>query len=280
VRTVAIVSMKGGVGKTAIAANLGASLARMASGETLVVDFDPRNQLGIHFGMDPRSGVGLAETLLIGANPGPLIHTPSDGPDYLPFGRVTDRDRAELESIASKRPHVLQQALCESPLSGYAFVVIDSAPGPSSLLLPVLLAADLVVAVVLADAASFATLPDLLELSGMASERRRPENLHVLINAADDDTCLGRDVRALLGAQKDVSVLPFAIHRDEAVREALACRRTVLAHAPTSQASADFRSLAEWLRQEMAREVSAPPVRPSEGTAPVVAVVAAPAAEG
>src|SRR5262249_15451713 len=103
--------MKGGVGKTAIVANLGAVLARMAPGETLLVDFDPRNQLGIHFGMDPRSGVGLAETLLVGAGADQLIHTPSEGPDYLPFGRVTDRDRAELETLALRRPDVLQQVL-------------------------------------------------------------------------------------------------------------------------------------------------------------------------
>jgi cellulose synthase operon protein YhjQ len=272
--------MKGGVGKTAIAANLGFALARTAPGETLLVDFDPRNQVGIHFGMDPRSAAGLAETLLVGTSPGPLIRTTSEGPDWLPFGRITDRDRVQLEAIAAKRPDLLQQALNEPPFADYAFALIDSAPGPSSLLLPVLLAADLVIAVFLADAASFATLPDLLELADVASEQPRYRGTHVLINGADDNTCLGRDVRALLAAQMDLSLLPFPIHRDEAVREALACQRTVLAHAPTSQAAADFRSLAEWLRHEMAREVSAKAARPSETATPVVAQVAAPAAKG
>jgi cellulose synthase operon protein YhjQ len=278
VTKVAIVSMKGGVGKTAIVANLGAVLARMAPGETLLVDFDPRNQLGIHFGMDPRSGVGLAETLLVGAGADQLIHRASEGPDYLPFGRVTDRDLAELETIALRRPDVLRQVLGEPPLSDYTFVLMDSPPGPSSLVLPVLLAADLVLAVFLADAASFATLPDLLELSQAVEQRPHFRGMHVLVNGANDSTSLGRDVRVLLAAQKDLPVLPLAIHRDEAVPEALACQRTVLVHAPTSQASADFRSLAEWLRHELARAVSAPPMRASE--APASLVVAAPAAEG
>ena len=51
-RVVAVVSQKGGVGKTSLVQNLGAELA--ASGaRTLLVDFDPQSNLTSGWGLDP-----------------------------------------------------------------------------------------------------------------------------------------------------------------------------------------------------------------------------------
>jgi chromosome partitioning protein len=51
-RIVAVVSQKGGVGKTSLVQNLGAEMA--ASGErTLLVDFDPQSNLTTGWGLDP-----------------------------------------------------------------------------------------------------------------------------------------------------------------------------------------------------------------------------------
>src|SRR5262249_6524897 len=140
-------------------------------------------------------------------------------------------------------------------------LLVDSAPGPSSWLAPVVLAGDLVLAVLLADAASFATLPQLLGFFDEACTRRAAGSLHVLVNCGDDGTNLRRDLRALLGAQTHLSVLPMAIHRDEAVREALARQKGIRSHAPTGQATKDLDALADWLRAELTRKDDAEPVR-------------------
>ncbi|MGK4924212.1 AAA family ATPase [Bordetella hinzii] len=59
-KTIAIVSAKGGVGKTTIAATLGLALSR-AGHPALVLDLDPQNALRFHLGADTEaaeSGVG------------------------------------------------------------------------------------------------------------------------------------------------------------------------------------------------------------------------------
>jgi hypothetical protein len=59
-----------------------------------------------------------------------------------------------------------------------------------------------------------------------------------------------------------VSLLPFVIHRDQAVPEALARQRPLVETAQSSQAAADFRCAAEWVMDTLAaqpREKEAPP---------------------
>src|SRR5262249_4053827 len=232
--------MKGGVGRTTIVANLGVALAREMPGEVLVVDFDARNQLGMHLGLETHNCRGLAHALLTEGSIASVVQTSPDGPDCLPFGRVNERERSQLEALICNAPETLCRALAAPEFSHYRWALVDSAPGPSSWLAPVVLAGDLVLAVLLADAASFATLPQLLGLFDEAGTHRAAGSLHLLVNCGDDGTTLGRDVRALLGAQTHVSVLPMAIHRDEAVREALARQKGIRSHAPTGQATKDL----------------------------------------
>ena len=50
---IAIVSAKGGVGKTTLTANLATALDRLGVATLLLADLDPQNALGLHFGVDP-----------------------------------------------------------------------------------------------------------------------------------------------------------------------------------------------------------------------------------
>jgi cellulose biosynthesis protein BcsQ len=111
-------------------------------------------------------------------------------------------------------------------------------------------AADLVIAVLLADAASFASLPALV--AQLEAQRRAGARFaaHLLLNGVDG-VALSRDVRTLMEAQAEISVLPLVIHRDEAVREALGAQRPVVEHAPSGQAAADLRQLAQWISDEL-----------------------------
>ena len=51
-RIIAVVSQKGGVGKTSLVQNLGAELA-LAGQRTLLIDFDPQSNLTTGWGIDP-----------------------------------------------------------------------------------------------------------------------------------------------------------------------------------------------------------------------------------
>ncbi len=256
-KTVAIVSLKGGVGKTTTAANLGAALAQQAPGDVLLVDSDPRNQLGIHFGLGC-DAPGLAQRSIRGAGWARAARQVSDGVSCLPFGALSPSELRELEALLVRHPELLREGLADPALKQFSLAVIDSAPWPSQLLERVLPLADLVLVVLLADAASFATLPSL---RGLLQQHPRAA-AHVLVNGVDG-TRLARDVRAVLGSLPQVSLLPFVLHRDQALPEALASERPVLETAPSSQAAEDFRCAAEWVVEALAarpRESEQPPV--------------------
>lgn len=239
-KKVAIVSLKGGVGKTTTAANLGAALAPHVPGGVLLVDFDPRNQLGIHFGLG--GDVGLAQRSLRGASWARSAQEVSDGITCLPFGEASHSEVRDFEALLARHPDLLRNGLSDPAFMQFPLAVIDAAPWPSELLERVLPIADLEVIVLLADPASFATLPSLRALL----QRHPRAEAHVLLNCVDG-TRLARDVRTVLSAQPSVSVLPFVIHRDQAVPEALARQRPLLETAQSSQAAADFRCAAEWV---------------------------------
>jgi cellulose synthase operon protein YhjQ len=252
-KTVAVLSPKGGVGKTTTAANLAAALVQRAPG-VLLVDFDPRNQLGIHFGLD--EDVGLAQRSLRGASWARSAHDVGDGLTCLPFGTLGHAGVSDFEALLREYPGLLRDGLADAAFARFPLAVIDTAPWPSPLLERVLAFADLSVIVLLADPASFATLPSLASLL-----RRHPRiEAHVLVNGVDG-TRLARDVRAVIAAQTALSVLPFVIHRDQAVPEALAQQRTAVETARSSQAAADFLCAADWVIDALA-------ARPADEEAP------------
>lgn len=265
--TVAIVSMKGGTGKTTVAANLGALLTQDKDSNVLMMDFDPRNQLGLHFGMSITDLAGLAQATLTGASWAPALHYRLDRAPFLPFGQLDDDQRVQLEEKLRAEPALLGERLSDPALHDFGFALIDTAPGPSAYLSHVLPHADLVIVVLLADAASFATLPSLqAALARYRPSRPRLEGVHLLLNGMDESKKLSRDIRAAVSAQFGSAVLPFAIHHDQSVREALAFQRPLVDQGPSSQAAAEFRQLAAWVREELAR-VPEREANPAEGQA-------------
>jgi cellulose synthase operon protein YhjQ len=256
-KTVAIVSLKGGVGKTTTAANLGAALSSHLPDPVILVDCDPRNQLGMHFGLEPDAW-GLAQASLRDTSWGRAARDVGGGIVCLPFGSRVPGVVREFEALASRRADLLRDGLADPALRELPLAVIDAAPWPSPLLDKVLPFADLVVVVLQPDPASFATLPSLHALL-----RQHPKvKAHILLNCVDGSR-LGRDVRAVFPVEAGLDVLPFGIHRDQAVPEALARQRPVIETAPSSQGAEDFRCAAEWVMDVMVAQ-PAEHVRPSE----------------
>ncbi|EMY33878.1 Flp pilus assembly protein ATPase CpaE-like protein [Arthrobacter crystallopoietes BAB-32] len=200
-RIVAVVSPKGGAGKTTVATNLAVGLAASAPHATVIVDLD------LQFG-DVASALQLA-------------------PEYSladAVGMPAQKDSMVMKSFLAPHPSGLY-ALCapESPADAeqvtgeqvsqlldqlateYAYIVIDTSPGLSEHTLAALDKATDFVFVGGMDVPSVRGLRkemDVLRELGMA-----PLSRHVVLNAADPrDGLTQRDVEATLGCKVDVLI--------------------------------------------------------------------------
>ena len=125
-KIIAIVSQKGGVGKTSLTQNLGAELALLGC-RVLLVDFDPQSNLTTGWGIDPGEERPTSYTVMLeSAQAKSAIINVRPNLDLIPAN--LDRSGAELQFInAIDRNYKLRKLL--TPLaSSYDYVLIDSPP--------------------------------------------------------------------------------------------------------------------------------------------------------
>jgi cellulose synthase operon protein YhjQ len=114
-------------------------------------------------------------------------------------------------------------------------------------------AADLVLVVVGPDPLSYARA--LRTVQATAAAGAPPVAL--LLNGFDAARPLDRDLLAMLRAGAPGKLAPVQLHRDESLREALACKQSVLEFAPHSMAAHDVTVLTTWLLSTLARPKTA-----------------------
>lgn len=247
-RTFVVSSIKGGVGKTTLTANLAASL----SGEgkpVLVLDLDPQNAVRFHLGLSASERGGLASYLTGQSVSIPKYET-ACGAFVVPYGDVNEDVRLQFELTLSEYPSLLENFVQSLGVSNDTIVLIDTPPGPSLYLRQATIFANRVLAVVQADAASFATFPRMIGLfNRYAQNARYSPDLRLVVNQTNPLKELSEDVLLLL--RSDYPREFFAvIHQDQAVSEALAFRKTVFEYAPNCQASVDLKTLTQKLLEK------------------------------
>jgi cellulose synthase operon protein YhjQ len=245
---IGVVSMKGGVGKTTVTANLAAAMAKtLGPHRVSVIELDPQNALHLHFGVDDTQSAGVCRQSLIGGDWREIRLLSEFDVQCLPYGAVSELDRIGFESLLNREPAWIGQQIQTAGLDDDAVVFIDTPPGPSPYLKQVFSCADVVVIVVLADAASYATIPAMESwLEEMSILYPHTASLY-LINQIDRTELLNRDVVDLLNQRLEGKISPIGIHSDESVREALAFQQPVMAYAPHGQASNDLARISNWL---------------------------------
>lgn len=256
--TIAIVSGNGGTGRTTIAANLAAMIARRGRA-VLALDFDPENMLGISLGLAANESDGLARRLTSGGRWYEAAFQNSEQVRFLPHGGLADELQREFERRLSSEEGWLRARLAEIDLPAEAVVIADTPRLPSATTRAVIDAADLAIAVLAPDTYCYARLPVLRELAG----GRVP--MCYAVNQFDATRRLHNDVLALLRPDLGESLIPYLIHRDEAVPEAVASNRSLAEQSPHSQAAHDLQGLASWV---LARMRQAAPRSASEARAP------------
>ncbi|MGD9774583.1 cellulose biosynthesis protein BcsQ [Diaphorobacter sp.] len=247
----AIASAKGGVGKTTVTENLAVALARRTGRTVLAIDLDPQNALALHMGLGPHELRGLSRATLAGQDWRDVCFERQPGLYLLPYGVITEEDRATLEAHISARPNWLREQLQTLHLPEDALVLLDTPPGPSLYGRQALGVTQWVMVVLLADAASYATLPLMQRLvQTHCAPRTDFIDAFYLLSQLNSGRQLSQDILRVL---REGVGQHFAgvIHADEAVPEALALGVSVLDHSAQSQASHDFMACADFLTARM-----------------------------
>jgi cellulose synthase operon protein YhjQ len=244
---ISVVSMKGGVGKTSITANLASALAQHPSSPKVsVIDLDPQNALQWHFGFVEHEAPGLCQFAVDGGNLDDVALINDKGIACFPYGFADEPTRVDFESVLKENPEWLRQQIRRIGRSKETLFLIDTPPGPSPYLSQAISAADLALVVLLADGASYATCPAM----ETAFEEMIPLNTNLssayILNQVDPTDALSMDIQLMLRQSLGSRLIPIHINNDEAVREALAFQQSVLMYDKNCLASHDFNRLAQW----------------------------------
>ncbi len=246
---ISFVSGKGGVGKTSLTANVACTL-RQRGYKVLAIDTDPQNSLRLHLGMDPSDTAGIIRE---GISRESLFVSPS-GVYFLPFGRAEAHDLHAFSMFLQDHPDWLVGHLRGLAGLGFDYVCIDTPPGASPFLQQALRAANRALIVVLADAASYATLAQTHQLIRLHTRGREDFiGAHVLLNKVPLQGRLGHLVRSAVAEDEQWKLVPISIHRDPRMGQALAKQLTAVEAAPESMAAMDMEYLVDWLVEEALR---------------------------
>ena len=242
-QVVAFISGKGGVGKSTLAANVATALSQHEK-KVLLIDLDPQNAQRLHLGMDPDEIAGLIRE---GISPTSVFDSPF-GVKFIPFGRANESELADFETALKHNPKWVLNGIDSLSSHAFDFIILDTPPGATVYLQQALEASQLALVIVLADAASYATIPKTMSLVEQYTQER-PDfvGVKLLLNQMPIQSKLGHQVRSALQIDYAQHLVPVCVHKDAHVSHALASDSPVLEFAPTCQSSMDIRGVAGWL---------------------------------
>lgn len=242
-KTVALVSVAGGTGRTTLTAALAVLLARRQR-QVVVVEMDEQNMLGTLLGLRGMPEQGLATHAL--RRDGPWhksTYRSNEGVLFAPFGMLKPDALLAFDQLLEQQPDWLERSLREISLPDEGIVLIDTARFPSIRAVQAVRCADLVLCVTRPDPYGCALLATNFEILQGASKV-----LKVLSNGVYPARQLHHDVLTMLRARiGSEALLPHRVHLDEVVPEAYARGGYFFDDVPHSQTSHDLQGLANWL---------------------------------
>lgn len=245
--------MKGGVGKTTTTANLAVVLSSTHSAsKVVVIDLDPQNTLRLHFDCATQDNEGVCSHAVRQLPLIDVVHGTSSGVSCLPYGAVTEAERQAFEDLLEADSDWLSREIANLNLPDDAIILIDTPPGSTPYLKQALVCADFALLVILADAASYLTLPAMEGWVAEAQEFNPQLRFTYLLNQTDSAQSLHRDLQDILRLRLGGRLTPVSVHRDEAVPEAMAYQQVVIDYDPHGQASHDLLRIGGWLARQLA----------------------------
>lgn len=248
-KAIAILNLKGGVGKTVTAVNMAHILAADHKQRVLLVDCDSQCNATEFFGLGPHYAATLADILRGDFEPyiSDLVTcTDYPGVDVIPGSdELMDMDMSQITSQRVNGRVLADMCYTIGEDNEYDYVLFDCPPAFNAASAAALLAADEVIIPIKLDAFS---------IRGLANVSRQIDNMRRInpkIRVAGALITMWRNVPVVLeaeGSLRDCGLLPVfqtVIRRTDKVDEMTFERKPIAIYSPRSAAGYDYRSFVQ-----------------------------------
>ncbi|MDD4956640.1 MAG: AAA family ATPase [Candidatus Omnitrophica bacterium] len=245
-KIISVANQKGGCGKTTLAVNVAAALARMGS-ETLLVDLDPQAHATYSLGyekdaMERRTSYDIFRSYF--DNEGipleDIIITGRDKMAFMPANMSLSAAEINLGNINGAAT-LLAKTLADPFFNKFEYVIIDSPPSFGFLALNSMYAADMILVPLDMSYFSFNGINSVYRVTSLLnSETGRQPSIFFAMNIYDKRSNFAKhfehDARKRLGPY----LLPTKVRSSVRLREAAKYGKTIFEYDPESSAALDF----------------------------------------
>jgi chromosome partitioning protein len=233
-------SQKGGVGKTASAVNVAASLGQLGK-RVLIVDTDPIGSVAASFGTTVAPGHPGVYAIEQWDVEDLVVPEVAPNLDLLPYAE--NRRQVDLNALHRSL------ARLEAKVRGqYDFVVIDTRPSVADMTRRLCQVVDDVVVVFQCHPMAYRTLGGILgQLRDARSDGAEARLLGLLLTMVDLGDPMQVQLEGHIRASLGQALLPVSIPQDSSVEEGIMADRPAVLHRPDSPAAVAYRQLTEHL---------------------------------
>jgi chromosome partitioning protein len=243
VRIIAIMNQKGGVGKTTTTVNLGHALAQ-AGQKVALIDLDPQGQVATSLGFD-NDVAGLDQVLLDGVAIDDIKIPARENLDLIVAGtRLNEFEHTTTGGI--QRGHKLREALQQSSLNQYDYVLIDCPPSSGLLGVNAMFAAKELLIPVSGDYLSLQGLSRMIQVLKRAEELAGHRiKLWLVSTRMQMRRKLTEEVRNRILKYFPGRVFLTAVRENVALAECPSFGKTIFDYRKKSPGAEDYMSLAQ-----------------------------------
>ena len=250
-KVIAVINHKGGVGKTATTANLGAAL-KMRGHKVLLVDMDAQANLTESLGISTELDNTIYQAMR-GKMPLPIIKN-EDGLDIVPS--CLDMSAIEMEIIQKYAREQIVHKLIEPIRNDYDYILIGCPPSLSILTINAMTAANCVIIPVEAEYLAMRGMGRLTNVINDVKCNMNP-GLYIagiLITLYDGRKNFNQDIRDIIRETFQGDVFDTAIRNNVSIGEATAAKHDIFHYAPKSSGAEDYNAFCEeFLERESKR---------------------------